>query len=150
MKEKLHKENSRKKVVVSQKVETEEVLDFKGEKYQQRRVVVDICKPDGDKIACYSEGNVLALKGAVEIKSESIIYFYKNFFAVCVHNQEWDKIMGILDEETYNTQLYTYKGLHLESISGVWSQNPAAVDAFNNKAYLYDKDREELEGEAKI
>ena len=71
--------------------------------------------------------------------------FYKNFFVVSIYEQEKDIVMDILDQEKYRTYFYTYKGLCIEAGSRAWTENPEAIDAYNNRAYLYDADREELE-----
>ena len=147
MREVLHKENNRKKLLIEVEKTEKSTQDFKGEKYQINRVYTNIKTRTGKNVASIVEGNCLGSKGGVEFKVNATAYFYKNFFALCVHEEEWDKIMGVLDEERYKTSFYTYKGLHMETIGRVWSQNPQAIDMYNTKAWMYDADREELERE---
>ena len=144
MKEKFYKGYKKGTVKVVENTTTEEVLDFKGEKYQQKENKIDIFSQTGEKIVSVVEGNVLLLEGSLERQVEATIHFNSNFFAVCVKKEEYDKIMGILEEESYFTELYTYKGLHIER-QGFWANNPAQVDAYSIKADFLNRGREEVE-----
>ena len=143
MKEKFYKGYKKGTVKIVENTTTEEVFDFKGEKYQQNENKIDIFSQTGEKIVSIVEGNVLLLDGSLERKIETTVHFNSNFFAVCVKKEEYDKIMGILEEESYFTELYSYKGLHVGTLIGFWANNPAQVDAYSIKADFLNRGREE-------
>lgn len=146
MKKKFYKGYKKGTVKVVENTTTEEVFDFKGEKYKQNENKIDIFSQTGEKIVSIVEGNVLLLEGSLERKIEATVHFNSNFFAACVKKEEYDKIMGILEEESYFTELYTYKGLHIAR-QGFWANNPAQVDAYSIKADFLNRGREEVEKE---
>lgn len=147
MREKFYKGYKKGSVKVEQHNKSEEVFDFKGEKYTQNQNQIDIFDKQGDKFSCIVEGNVLLLEGAVERKVEATFHYYHNFFAVCVKGEEYDKVMGLLEEESYRTHLYTYKGIHMGSQDGFWTNNPAMVDSCSIKADFLNRGREEAQQE---
>lgn len=145
MREYVGKENKKGELVINQENTTKSMLDYKGEPYTSKINKIEIKTVDGKDIVFLEEGNILGLKGAVELKVNISLYLYKNFFALGVHEEEWDRIMGLLEDEKYITKFYTYKGLHIENWERVWSQNPEAIEAMNNRAYLYNRSWEEVE-----
>lgn len=147
MKEVYHKGSQKGQVKLVQNNIVEEVLDFKGEKYQENQNKIDIFDKSGDKFVSFMEGNILLLDGGLERKIETTIHYYKKFFAICVRKEEVDRVMGITDEENYMTHLYTYQGLHIESRKGFWGNYPAMIEACNIRADFLNRGRAESKQE---
>ena len=143
MKEVYHKGSKKGQVKVACHNRAEDIFDFKGEKYTQNQNQIDIFDNSGDKFVCLMEGNVLLLDGGLERKIETTIHYYEKFFAICVKEEEVDRIMGIADDENYMTHLYTYQGLHIESRKGFWGNYPATIEACNIRADFLNRGREE-------